>query len=658
MADLACTRGAAAAPATALGPQPLFSARHKPAGSRLGAGGRPLRLALLAFWCRSGAQRCPAGEPYADGLLYVLLARGLRLRWSVALFAGLVLLTAPMCLVGLYGHMTKVFLGAAPLLLLGLHQLFDRSRRAWPWALLAAVSLLILLLHNGYQFVYGALATLFFGLAALVRPRYTTRGVMLRRLLVLSLCCAVLVGPLLAATYLAGRDPLINTDREDGLASVFRIDLLHFLLPAPQTYFFQRFFDRFDLLYSPFRIEQTVGLAWVGIALTVVALFARGQLALRWALFTLFCLVLALGSTPQFNGYLPLGEAPQWWMPASWLAALPGTGFMRVPGRVMTIGFVGFAVLAALGLQHLVQRWPRAEAALVGGAATLLLLTQWQLPPPMQALPTLPPFYAQLASDPERYGLLDLPLMPVPFAFGYTQASAPYMVMQMSHNKGIFAGYISRTYEEHPILPEIVEHEIPAASEITYNGQTLDAGQTMQRRLAAFGYRYVTWHKTIYPGATQRTRGLLIDLFGAQTPLQDDSKQRVYALDPAASVHMRFGGGWWPKEQNGRWAQSPAELIVRSYTARSVQLSFTPAALYDPALPGMLGSSGRLRISQNEQPVANIPVQVDTPASVALELPAGESRITLTLDAGNFSPPGDQRTLSFALRDIDITTVP
>jgi hypothetical protein len=329
---------------------------------------------------------------------------------------------------------------------------------------------------------------------------------------------------------------------------------------------------------------------------------------------------------------------------------------MRVPGRVMTIGFVGFAALAALGLQVLVQRWPRAEAGLVGAATALLLLTQWQVPPPMQPLPALPNFYAELASDTEHYGVLDLPLMPVPFEFGYIQATAPYMVMQMSHNKGIFAGYISRSYSEHPILPEIVDHELPPASEIAYDGQQLDAGQTMQRRLAALGYRYVSWHKSIYVGAERRTQGLLIDLFGEQTPLRDDATLRVYALDPKASVYARFGSGWWPKEQNWRWAQSPASLILLSHTPRTVQLQFTPAALYDPQVAGMLGSSGLLRLSLNEETSEEIVVKVDMPVVIALDLPAGETRITLALDAGSFSPPDDERVLSFALRDINIVT--
>jgi hypothetical protein len=614
----------------------------------------------LPFW-PFGAQAAHNGALLISlaltGYCMFLLARGLGLSWGVALFAGCVLLTAPMCLVGLYGHMTKVFLGAGPLLLLGLHQLFKPSRRAWPWALLAAGSLLILLLHNGYQFVYGALAAAFFVLAALISPHEMPRQQVLRRALLLSLLCALIVVPLLAATYLAGRDPLINSDGGDGLASVFRIDLLHFLLPAPQTFFFKRFFASFDRLFSPFRIEQTVSLAWVGLALAVVALALRQPLARRWALFTLLCCVLAFGATPQIHGHLPFGETELWWMPASLLERLPGTSFMRVPGRVMTIGFVGFAVLAALGLQALVKRWPRAEAGLVAGATALLLCTQWQEPPPMQPLPALPSFYAEIARDQERYGVLDLPLMPVPFEFGYTQAAAPYMVMQTSHNKGIFAGYISRSYTEHPVLPEIVEHEVPPANEIAYDGQQLDAGQTMQRRLAAFGYRYVSWHKTIYVGAERRTRGLLIDLFGEQTPLHDDPSLRVYALDPETSVHARFGSGWWPKEESWRWARSPAEIIMRSHEARTVRLQFTPAALYDPQASGLLGSSGVMRVMLDGLPVAELALQVDQAVDIALDLPAGESRIALALDAGSFTPPGDARVLSFALRAINIVTV-
>jgi len=96
---------------------------------------------------------------------------------------------------------------------------------------------------------------------------------------------------------------------------------------------------------------------------------------------------------------------------------------------------------------------------------------------------------------------------------------------------------------------------------------------------------------------------------------------------------------------------------MRSHEARTVRLQFTPAALYDPQASGLLGSSGVMRVMLDGLPVAELALQVDQAVDIALDLPAGESRIALALDAGSFTPPGDARVLSFALRAINIVTV-
>jgi len=58
------------------------------------------------------------------------LARGLELERSAAIFAGVLVIAAPMVLAGLNNHVTKVFVGAEPVLLLALHRALD-LRRGW-----------------------------------------------------------------------------------------------------------------------------------------------------------------------------------------------------------------------------------------------------------------------------------------------------------------------------------------------------------------------------------------------------------------------------------------------------------------------------------------------------------------------------------------------
>jgi len=57
-----------------------------------------------------------------------LLARGLELDRGAAIFAGVLVLAAPMGLAGLNNHVTKVFVGTLPLLLLALQRALDLRR--------------------------------------------------------------------------------------------------------------------------------------------------------------------------------------------------------------------------------------------------------------------------------------------------------------------------------------------------------------------------------------------------------------------------------------------------------------------------------------------------------------------------------------------------
>src|SRR5690606_21047107 len=117
---------------------------------------------------------------WLTGVFMYLLARNLGFERRVAFFAGLLLLVAPIHLAGLQGHMTKTFLGLLPLSLLCLHNTLDR-RRSPAWALGLAAVFFLLLFHNGYQFIFAALAAAFFTMAHLLMANGEQRGVVLRR---------------------------------------------------------------------------------------------------------------------------------------------------------------------------------------------------------------------------------------------------------------------------------------------------------------------------------------------------------------------------------------------------------------------------------------------------------------------------------------------
>jgi hypothetical protein len=154
-----------------LGQQPLMYAPdlYYPQGASLLAHGLGPVMGIFAlpFWPWGPAAAHNGAILVAlmvTGYSMYLLARGLGFAQGIALFAGIMLLLSPMCLSGLFGHMTKVFLGTLPLTLLMLHHALDLRRSRW-WTVGVGLALLLTLLHSGYQFVFAALMTAFFTIA-------------------------------------------------------------------------------------------------------------------------------------------------------------------------------------------------------------------------------------------------------------------------------------------------------------------------------------------------------------------------------------------------------------------------------------------------------------------------------------------------------------
>ena len=161
------------------GREPLFSSDllYYPAGASLllHSAGPLTGVLALPFW--------PLGPVagYNGGLLIgltltgyamYLLARDLDCSRPASIFAGIVLLTAPVHLVGLRGHLAKVFLGLMPLACLALRRSLDRERSA-VWSAAFALTVVLLLLHSPFQFVQIALVSPLLVLAAMTTQRRT-----------------------------------------------------------------------------------------------------------------------------------------------------------------------------------------------------------------------------------------------------------------------------------------------------------------------------------------------------------------------------------------------------------------------------------------------------------------------------------------------------
>jgi hypothetical protein len=626
-------------------------------------------LFALPFW-PLGAEAAYNGALLValalSGLCGFGLARRLGLERGVSLFAGVMVIAAPMTLAGLNNHVTKVFVGGPALAFLALSLALEpgRSRR---WALATGAALLLTLLHNGYQFVYTALGLAALALLTLHGAPPEQRRAVLGRAALAGVSALLLAGPLLLAILGASGNPEIGVDVNQESRSA--PDLAQYLLPWHESALFggpvrtlaaASGEERAILLNS----EMAVSLAAAGLALCLAAWWLGDGRARRWCLLALGYVVVSMGpqlrvlTRTEFTEY----ELPVL-LPYALLTELPGLEFMRAPGRAMMVGFTVFAIAAAFGLAALTRRFPRRRRALVAGATLLVLLQNWPRPFPSAPLPETPAFYRAIAADGERYGVFDLPVKSSP-SLGYNWkaawTSSNYQIFQMTHGKGIAGGYISRTYTEHPVFADVLsdEHDF-----LLLEGRPAYAA-SFPTELARNGYRYVVLHKTLFasgeanPGV-EASRALLAAAFGNRAPAVDDAEVLVYEVTPdMARLSLRWGEGWRGPEEGFRWARSPATVSAYTPVRCAAELVVTPALLHGPGLPGGLGATGELLVTDGTGRRQVVPLEVDRPAVVPLVLTPGDQPITLELAAGNFRPSDyghqDSEELSFAVRAVEL----
>jgi hypothetical protein len=640
--------------------------------SLLSSGLGPLTgLFALPFWLFG----TPAGHNGAvlvaltlTGYAMFLLARELELEPAVALFCGALLLTAPICLAGLRGHVTKLFLGCIPLTLLAQRRALDPVRSPW-WALATGVALLSVLLHAGYQFVMAALAVGLFALIAILRSQRGSRSMVVRRAGLLVAACAVCLGPLLFAILQAGSE--LRRDLS-GVSDQFSPDLLQFVLPFHESRLLGPYqLSLLERLSIEPSVETAVWLPWPALALTIAALVRVRPSAWPWALVLALALVLSVGPTLKLAGHtfqLPL--------PYNAVVALPGLSFMRVPGRFMMLGYVLLAALAGMGLADLRRRYPANRTVLLGSTWALSLAFIWPQSWSFRPVPEVPQFYRQLADAPDQFGVFDLPFVgreePLTSVFQFVPYSSYAQFYQITHGKGIAAGYLSRTYPEHPLFPELLNGTDLAPTDLLLDGAPANPLASAEATLAHYGYRYVVAHRRVVESqhgeeadfAATLTRQFVAGALGDRAPIHVEPLADVYAVNPTAPFRPTLAllRGWYGYDvaSGWRWALSPARLYVAAPELTPALLELQPALLHDPAAPDGLGRKGVLTVTSADGVTTTVQLQLGERALVPVVLPAGGGELRLSLAAGNFRPTDygqeDPSIYSFALHSIALRT--
>ena len=614
-----------------------------------------------------------------SGYCMYLLARAVGFDRGVAFFTGVVLQVMPEHLAGLYGHMTKIFVGLLPIVLLVTVRALDVSR-IWGWTTLVGLTLLGTALHSGYHVVYAALGVAIFSLWRLIATQAHDRKVVFFRVILASASTAILVGPLVLASMQVANQPVFrDAVRVNTQSSLYAPDLVQFFIPSVFHRMYPFFQDRGWVFEGSSTwvgpaTDLSVTIPWTVLILCLVAVVNRLRQARIWLVFAAICCVLALGpylrllgQTHFTNFQIPII------LPYAFLTSLPGLEFMRVPGRFMMMSAVPLGICAAFGLAHLIRGRPRWSFSVITVVTALLLLESWPKTWPLSPMPETPTFYQVIATENERYGVLDLPVAygDVALPGGWHDLAARYQVYQMSHRKPIAFGYLSRTYSRHPLplVARFIDSQ-GSPSFLLVDGESQPLVRDGQIALAQAGYRYVVWHKTLMEelggtGPDTVSRKFIRQAFGAGAqPVVEDDRVSVYEIDATATpTHLgaTLGKGWYSPDgpSASRWAASPATLAFEVPHAQSVVLEFTTVHLHDAQAANGLGSNGVLTVAAGSW-TANVPVQVGELTTVTVPLEAGSQTVTLTLEAGNFRPVdvggSDARLLSFAVSSINVIT--
>ena len=376
-------------------------------------------ILALPFWPWGAAAAfngaALAGLALSGWCLYVL-ARGIGLSRGPAFVAGALFLLWPIHLIGLTGHLEKMFAGMLPLTLLGGLRAFD-PQRGRAWLVAPGLGLLGALLQNGNQFTFAALGVGLVGVQTWWAAPSAEKSARLRRMLVAAMAAVAICGPMLVAIVRVMRDPTLQIALGE-VSAYYSPDALSLVLPGPHQWWTGWLYpDRMhlpDFVWRSTRPRLTPTASWygvgietaVGVPLVAILLCVRGwrTSGRPWILFGLAFAVLCLGPRLRIDGMVTPVR-----LPFVVAKRVPGLDVMRTPGRYMLLGAVGLALGAGAGLSALTRRYPSRATSLVAAAAALGALECWPAPWPQTALPQVPEFYRRLAADHGGGAVLDLP---------------------------------------------------------------------------------------------------------------------------------------------------------------------------------------------------------------------------------------------------------
>jgi hypothetical protein len=384
------------------------------------------------------------------------------------------------------GHPDLVQLAAIPI---GVW-LFTRAiqKHSFFNAIIAAV-MIGLVAFTGLYLIIFAFITLIpiFIYLALEGQRWRTSGFW-KMAIIFGVACAIFVGPRVLP-LVQSSDALADAIEGKYSANTLQTDLLAFVIPS-------RFNPIFKPVVEPIANRFEMNRKWPAY-LGVIAIVMWGsaltwkknrKLTWTWALLGLFFAVMALGPVLRFNGKIYDDVK----LPLAYLEWFPPIRAVARPDYFMLALILPLAVVTGIGF----DRWlialkdhRRAKIIFTIGVAAFMLFEYWDgVYPGFDTTPN--PFYTQLASESDKFAVIDLPM-------GRFN-SKEYIYDQITHQRPIVEGLIGRTppeaytYIDNNLLLSHWQDGTPL------DCNEIDAATFKQSidQLAADNFRYVIAHHT------------------------------------------------------------------------------------------------------------------------------------------------------------------
>jgi hypothetical protein len=465
---------------------------------------------------------------------------------------------------------------------------------------------------------------------------------------------SAVLAPMIVLGSTEGRtlDPMSDAIR-------FSPDLLAYLLPS---YLHPIWGRSVEVIYRLLGresggIERIAFLGFVPGALALTAIAAGGNSSLRrWSMIFIVYAALALGPVLHIAGHeVPLISRL---MPYRLLMHLPYGDIPRVPSRFVSMASLALSMLAGIGARRVLRGSRARVLSLTSLICTLAIGENVVFPIPTQAA-VAPPFFAHLASDTARGGVLEVPIPDDPATFPQR------MLWQTVHGQPVFGGYLSRG------LPPIPFEAVPGFAQLKTGTWQIDDVVAYDRDelthigralLAEYGAKQVIIEKMLLLREDgQRFRNVADAILGESAMAYDDRVVTAYHVAPPASappLALWLDTGWSYLERSSsrdesgrssrwRWMNDHARVGVISPQRAAIRLRLLTQSFKQPR---------RLQLSVDGRTVAvlNVATTIGTQETPAFDIRQGSTYIDLTsLERSEFSR-ADRRALSIAAFEIKV----